>query len=69
MIVTAFFVMLALLFICFVAMVFYIIIDCMSTSARHDKTEKAFVITCNDTGKDFDCEKVCEVPYDILGLD
>lgn len=70
MIVTIFFVILALLLVCFVVMAFCIIIDCISEhKARHDKAETVFVITCKDTGEDFNCEKICEVPYDALGLD
>ena len=70
MIITVFFIILALLVICFVVMAFYIIIDCISEhKVRHDKTETVFVITCKDTGEDFNCEKICEVPYNALGLD
>lgn len=70
MIIAFFFIILALLVICFVVMAFYIIIDCISEhKARHDKAETVFVITCKDTGEDFNCEKICEVPYSALGLD
>ena len=70
MIITFFFVILVLLLVCFIVMAFYIIIDCVSKhKVRHDKTETVFVITCKDTGEDFNCEKVCEVPYNALGLD
>ena len=70
MIIAFFFVILVLLVICFVVMAFYIIIDCTSEhKTRHDKSETVFVITCKDTGEDFNCEKICEVPYNALGLD
>lgn len=70
MIITFFFVILVLLLVCFVAMAFYIIINCVfEHKARHDKAETVFAIACKDTGEDFDCEKICEVPYSALGLD